>query len=320
MSSKHPIIAITGSAGSGTTTVQKAFANIFRREQVNAEFVNGSSFRRYTHSEVAVAFRQAAENGKPISHFGPEANLFDRLEGLFKEYARHGRGLNRQYIETPEQAEQYGIPEGTYTPWEEINEDSDLLFYEGEHGGSIEATWSRRNMSPSHNPVVINARHKVDKYADSGVDIAQWVDLLIGVVPIINLEWIQKIYKDCAKSGCAVEQVTTTILRRMPDYVRYITPQFSLTDINFQRIPCVDTSNPFVAREVPTAHESMVAIRFREPEKMDFPYLLRRLQNSFMSRPNTIVVPGGEMQNAMDVICTPLVHELLEKKRQSQML
>jgi phosphoribulokinase len=320
MSTIHPIIAVTGSSGSGTSTVQRAFEHIFRREQIHAAFVAGNSFRRFRANEVNVIFKEAADNGKPISHFGPEANLFNRLEGLFREYARTGSGLIRQYIEDHEMAEIYGLPLGSYSAWEEIEEQSDLLFYEGQHGGCIEATWSRRTMSRSHNPVVIKARHKLDTFKDTGVDIAQWVDLLIGVVPIINLEWIQNIHQDCAKKGCSAEAAALTILRRMPDYTRYITPQFSLTDINFQRIPLVDTSNPFIATEVPTAHESMLAIRFREPKKIDFPDLLKRLPNAFMSRPNTIVLPGGEMLNAMDVICTPMVQELMEKKRRAQMI
>lgn len=315
MSAKHPIIAITGSSGSGTSTVQEAFAHIFRREQINATFVAGHSFRRYTADEVPSAFKEAADYGSPISHFGPEANLFDRLESLFREYARTGRGLVRHYIENYEMEDLYGVPVGEYTPWEEIENGSEMLFYEGQHGGCIEATWSRRIMSRSHNPVVVKARHKLDSFKDSGVDVAQWVDLLIGVVPIINLEWIQNIQQDCAKKGCSVEAAALTILRRMPDYVRYITPQFSLTDINFQRIPMVDTSNPFIATEVPTANESMLAIRFREPKKISFPDLLKRLPSAFMSRPNTIVLPGGEMLNAMDVICTPMVQQLMEKKR-----
>ena len=320
MSARHPIIAVTGSSGSGTSTVQEAFAHIFRREQINATFVGGNSFRRFVPDEVPVVFKDAADHGTPISHFGPEANLFDRLESLFREYARTGHGLIRHYIENHDMSELHGFPVGTYSPWEEVEENSDLLFYEGQHGGCIQATWSRRAMSRSHNPVVVKARHKLENYRDSGVDIAQWVDLLIGVVPSINLEWIQNIHQDLAKKGCSLEAAALTILRRMPDYVKYITPQFSLTDINFQRIPLVDTSNPFIATEVPSAHESMLAIRFREPKKINFPDLLKRLPHSFMSRPNTIVVPGGEMVNAMDVICTPMVRELVEKKRSAQMI
>jgi phosphoribulokinase len=315
MSMKYPIVAVTGSSGAGTSTVQEAFEHIFRRRGVNAVVVHGDSFRRYDRETMKRVVAASADRGQPISHFGPEANLFDRLEGLFREYSRTGTGLVRRYLQTEDQAVRYGQEPGSFTPWAEIPEGSDLLFYEGLHGGCIEATWSDREMSPSHNPFVINIRHEVKKRGDYGVDVAKWVDLLIGVVPSVNLEWIQKIYRDCGKKGCSAEAVAATILRRMPDYTRYITPQFSLTDINFQRIPLVDTSNPFIARDIPTLAESMVAIRFRDPKDHDLPNLLNRLHNAFMSRPNTLVVPGGEMMHAMDVICTPMVEELVERRR-----
>ena len=108
-----------------------------------------------------------------------------------------------------------------------------------------------------------------------------------------------------------------TILRRMHDYVHYITPQFSRTDVNFQRVPTVDTSNPFVARDIPTADESFAVIRFRNPSKfgIDFPYLLNMIHDSFMSRRNTIVVPGGKMGFAMELILTPIVHEMISHNR-----
>lgn len=315
MSIKHPIIAVTGSSGAGTSSVQDAFADIFMREGINAAFVHGNSFRRFTPKQVEKAFREAAEQGRPISHFGPEANYFDRLESLFREYARQGTGLVREYVSSPEEAELYQQQIGSYTPWQDLPSETDLLFYEGQHGGCIEATWSRRKMSASHNPTVIHKRHELRRSLDSGVDIAQWVDLLIGVVPSINLEWIQKIHHDYRDVGRSVDETVMTILRRLPDYVRYITPQFSLTDINFQRIPLVDTSNPFISLDVPSPDESMLVIRFREPKRFDFPTLLNQFDDSFMSRPNTLVVKGGDMRNALEIICTPLVHELLEKKR-----
>lgn len=318
MSTNHPIIAVTGSSGSGVSTVQKAFVEIFRRDAINAAFVHGNSFRRFTPNQVETVFTEAAEKGRPISHFGPEANYFDRLESLFKEYARSGTGLTREYIDTSEKAELYHSAMGTYTPWQELPNNTDLMFYEGHHGGCIEETWSRREMSPSHNPVIVNERHNLMTRQDAGVDIARWVDLLIGIVPSINLEWIQKIHNDFQTTGRTVEDTVLTITRRMPDFVRYITPQFSLTDVNFQRIPLVDTSNPFVALDVPTLDESMLVVRFREPKKWDILYYVSKLANSFLSRPNTIVVPGGEMQNAINIICSPMVQELLERKRQKQ--
>lgn len=315
MSARHPIIAVTGSMYSASSMTQVVFSDIFRKLDVQANFVFGNGFRRYTAEEVPIVFKQAAEAGQPISHFGPETNYFDRLENLFREYARRGTGLSREYIETDEQRTRFNKPIGTYSNWEELDAGSDMLFYEGQHGGCIEETWSLRNMSASHNPVVIQERHKLISRNDVGVDIARWVDLLIGLVPSVNLEWIQKIRRDVRLRHCSVEAVTTSILRRLPDYVRYITPQFSLTDINFQRIPLVDTSNPFIALDVPSNDETMVAIRFREPKRFHFPSLLNTINNSFMSRPNTLVVPGDEMENAMQWICTPLVEELVERKR-----
>ena len=315
MSVKHPIIAVTGSSGAGTTQVRHAFADIFRREAINAFFVEGNSFRRYDREGMRRAFSDSVDCGDPISHFGPEANLLDRLEGVFREYSRTGTGIARRYAENEAKAAELGIPVGSFTPWKEIPEGSDLLFYEGLHGAVTEDSWSHRKMSPSHNPFVVKVRQELMERHDYGMDVAKWVDLLIGVVPAINLEWIQKIHRDCTRKGATPEAVAHTILRRMPDYVRYITPQFSLTDINFQRIPLVDTSNPFIARDIPTPHESMVVIRFREPHRFDFPYLLKRLDNAFMSRPNTLVVPGGSMGHAMEIICTPLVHELVEQRR-----
>ncbi|GAB6044248.1 phosphoribulokinase [Endothiovibrio diazotrophicus] len=318
MSVKHPIIAVTGSSGAGTTTVRHAFADIFRRVGIDAYHIEGNSFRRYDREGMRQAFEASRARGEPISHFGPEANLFDRLESLFREYSRTGSGIAREYVETDQQAAELGAPAGTFTPWTEIPAGSDLLFYEGLHGAVTEDSWSHRRMSPSHNPFVVKVRQQLMERCDYGMDVAKWVDLLVGVVPAINLEWIQKIHRDCAAKGASVEAVAHTILRRMPDYVRYIIPQFSLTDINFQRIPLVDTSNPFIARDIPTPHESMVVIRLREPWRFDLPDLLRRLDGSFMSRPNTLVVPGGEMGPAMETICTPLVQEVVERRRSAE--
>ena len=312
MSKKFPIVAVTGSSGAGTTTVRNAFHGIFRREGISGAFVEGNAFLRYEGKEMDRLIREVQAQEKNLSHFGPELNQFDRLEALFKEYSEHGTGEVRHYVTQGEQ-EQFGLPPGTFTPWRQIPADTDLLFYEGLHGGVVARTWTRRKMSPSHNPHVIERRNAHD--GNNGVDVAQYVDLLLGVVPVANLEWIQKIHRDTNVKGHSPEAVTNTILRRLRDYVDYITPQFSLSDINFQRVPVVDTSNPFIARDVPALAESIVVIRFREPGKFDFPNLLRRIQDSYMSRPNTMVIPGGKMLLAMEIICTPLVHELIEKRK-----
>jgi phosphoribulokinase len=307
MSVKHPIVAVTGSSGAGTTTVKDAFEDIFHREGIKAFYVEGDSYRRYDREEMRRVLEEARANGNSLSHFGPESNLFDRLETLFKQYSDTGSGQTRQYVKK-EGSEKTRLPPGEFTPWEPIPQDTDLLFYEGLHGGVVARTWTRRKMSSSHNPRVIE-RRRAD--ANNGVDVAQYVDLLLGVVPVVNLEWIQKIHRDTNTKGQSPEAVTHTILRRMRDYVHFIVPQFSVTDINFQRVPVVDTSNPFIARDVPTLDESIVVIRFREPKKYEFPYLLHKIDGSFMSRPNTMVIPGGKMQYAIEVICTPLIHGLI---------
>ncbi len=312
MSSKFPIVAVTGSSGAGTTTVRHAFQDIFRREGISGAFVEGNAFLRYEAEETERIILEVQRQGTYLSHFGPELNQFERLEALFKEYSEHSSGETRHYVAEGEQQE-FGLPAGTFTPWRRLPKDTDLLLYEGMHGGVSATTWTRRKLSPSHNPRVIERRQT--GAGNRGVDVAEYVDLLIGVVPVVNLEWIQKIHRDTKVKGHSPEAVTHTILRRLRDYINYITPQFSLTDINFQRVPVVDTSNPFIARDVPTPDESIVVIRFREPKKFDFPYLMRNIQDAHMSRANTMVIPGGKMLLAMEIICTPLVHELIEKRR-----
>lgn len=289
MSALHPIISITGSSGAGTTTVKKAFEDLFRRERIKPAVIEGDSFHRYDRKQMKEAIAEAEKDGKYISHFGPEANLFDKLEELFREYGQSGTGKKRYYLHNEDEADPYGQEPGTFTPWEDIELDTDLLFYEGLHGG------------------VQTAENNVHQH----------VDLLVGVVPSVNLEWIQKINRDTLERGYSAEAVTHTILRRMPDYVNYITPQFSKTHINFQRVPLVDTSNPFIARDIPNADESLVVIRFNKYRDQDFPYLLSMIHDSFMSRPNTLVVPGGKMGFAMQVIFAPIIHKMMEKRRRA---
>ncbi len=287
MSQKHPIVAVTGSSGAGTSTVKHAFEQIFTREKINPVIIEGDSFHRYDRAAMKVAMEKAEVEGDDnFSHFGAKANVFDKLAGLFASYAANGTGQKRLYLHSDEEAAAYeGLTAGQFTPWEEIATGSDIMFYEGLHGGVVT---------------------KDD-------DVAKHVDLLVGVVPSVNLEWIQKIHRDNAERGYSEEVIVDTILRRMHDYVKYITPQFSRTDINFQRISTVDTSNPFIARDIPTPDESFIVIRFKEPEKfnIDFPDLLDMIPQSFMSRRNTIVVPGGKMGFAMELILTPIIHQMI---------
>lgn len=290
MSIHHPIISVTGSSGAGTTSVRRIFEQIFRREDVLAAYIEGDAYHRYDRAEMKRVMSEEASRGNHhYSHFGPDSNLFEELEETFRSYSQTGTGKYRHYVHDDKEAAEYGGPPGTFTPWEPIPTPTDLLFYEGLHGA----------------------------VASGNIDVARYADLKIGVVPVINLEWIQKIHRDRSHRGYSTEAVTDTILRRMPDYVNYICPQFTHTDINFQRVPTVDTSNPFIARWIPTADESIVVIRFKSPRGIDFPYLLSMIQGSWMSRANSIVIPGGKLDIAMQLILTPMILNLVEKKRRA---
>ena len=290
MSVKHPIVAITGSSGAGTTTVMKSFQHIFRREQIRAQILEGDSMHRYNRLEMREAMKQQQAAGNDsFSHFSPDANLLSDLSTTFKTFGETGSGRVRKYIHDDAEAAEFGQDPGTFTPWKEMEAGAELLFYEGLHGG----------------------------YVGEDADVAKYVDLLIGVVPIINLEWIQKLHRDQNMRGYSQDAVIDTILRRMPDYTRHICSQFSRTHVNFQRVPTVDTSNPFIAKDIPSADESMVVIRFANPKGIDFPYLLSMIENSWMTRPNTFVIPGGKMGLAMQLIFTPMILRLMDRKKRA---
>ncbi len=285
MSVKHPVISVTGSSGAGTSTAKVALEHIFHRENVTPAIVEGDCFHKFDRLTFKEKAKEFEAKGKRLSHFSDEANLFDNIADLFKAYGETGKGKARTYVHDDEEAKVYGVASGKFTDWRDIGDGSDLLFYEGLHGGVEE--------------------------------VRPYSDLMVGIVPVVNLEWIQKIHRDTAMRGYSSEAVVDNILSRMHDYIHFITPQFSHTDINFQRVPLVDTSNPFIARDVPTPDESLMVIRIRKPERwgIDFPYLLSMLNNSFMSRRNTLVVPSSKMLLAMELIFSPIIHDMLEKRK-----
>ncbi|WP_295047397.1 phosphoribulokinase [uncultured Paracoccus sp.] len=290
MSKKHPIISVTGSSGAGTTTVKTTFDQIFRREGITAVSIEGDAFHRFDRAAMKdeLARRQAAGD-QTFSHFSFDANELEKLEEIFRIYGETGRGETRHYVHDDREAERWGAAPGTFTPWAPFEEGSDLLFYEGLHGA----------------------------VANDTVNLARLADLKIGVVPVINLEWIQKIHRDKASRGYSTEAVTDTILRRMHAYVHCICPQFTETDINFQRVPVVDTSNPFIARWIPTPDESLVVIRFRNPRGIDFPYLTQMIDGSWMTRANSIVIPGPKTDLAMQLILTPMILRMIDDARRA---
>lgn len=290
MSRKHPIISVTGSSGAGTTTVKSTFDQIFRREGIKAVSIEGDAFHRFDRVAMKEELtRRQAEGDQTFSHFSYGANELEKLQDVFRVYGKTGKGESRHYIHDDDEAERYGTPTGKFTEWAPFEDGSDLLFYEGLHGAVV----------------------------NDNVNLAELADLKIGVVPVINLEWIQKIHRDKASRGYSTEAVTDTILRRMHAYVHCICPQFTQTDINFQRVPVVDTSNPFVARWIPTPDESLVVIRFRNPRGIDFPYLTSMIQGSWMTRANSIVVPGPRVDLAMQLILTPMILRLRDESRRA---
>ncbi len=292
MSRKHPIVAVTGASGSGRGSIRAFFDKLFQRQGIKAAHVAGESFHRYTRSEMKAHAARARAEGRPFSHFSPDANLFDQQEALYRSYGESGSGRFRHYIHTEADARRLGREDcapGEFTPWEDLPSDTDLLLYEGLHG-----------------------------VATAGdIDLGRHVDLRIGVAPIVNLEWIQKVNNDTSVRGYSEEGVVDTILERMHDYVHTIIPQFKGSDINFQHVPVVDTSDPIIARDVPTVDERVVVIRFRKPEQfsVDFPHLLQTIDRSWMSRRNTLVVPGAALELAAELVLSPIIRRLMEQRR-----
>ncbi|UHD16547.1 phosphoribulokinase [Thiocapsa bogorovii] len=288
MSRKHPIIAVTGSSGAGTSTVKNALEHIFKRVGARAAFIEGDSFHRYDRATMKEELARAKESGRNLSHFGPEGNLFDKQLELFRSYGQTGTGLRRFYVHNAEEAARHECEPGTFTDWDPIPPDTDLLFYEGLHGGVV----------------------------DGDIDLAAETDLLIGVCPTINLEWVQKIHRDTRERGYKPDDVKDVIYRRMYDYMHYILPQFSKTHINFQRIPVTDTSNPFCVSQIPTAEESLVLIHFLKPKpSVDYKIKLKGLiDGSMITGFNTLVIPGGKMMYAMELILTERILELMKRR------
>lgn len=289
MSVRHPIIGVTGSSGAGTSRVVRVFQRMFESLSLRAALIEGDAFHAYDRAQHRAALERARIRGENFSLFAPGTNLLDRLDALLRDYGERGTGMKRHYLHTDAEAMEADLPVGSFTPWEPIAPNTDLLFYEGLHGA----------------------------FVGGDFDIAGRMDLLVGVVPVINLEWIQKLCRDTDERGYEAEDVMKTILRRMPDYVNHIVPQFSRTDINFQRVPLVDTSNPFAVREIPTPDQSLVVIHFNDNARIavDFETLIPKLKGAFRSHARTLVVPGRQMEHAIEVILKPTIERLVRERR-----
>ncbi|RDH82397.1 MAG: phosphoribulokinase [endosymbiont of Galathealinum brachiosum] len=309
MSEQYPIIAVTGASGAGTTVVQQAFKEIFFRQKINAAFIQGDGFLRYNDVESEKHISRSLADGRHISCYGPDLNDFSKLQDCFSRYSKTGR-CDMRFKVTEENQHLYNASVGEFTEWQQSPADADCLFYEGMHGGVVAETWTRRKSE--NTDAVIRDRRSANT---NGVNAAQYVDLLIGVAPAINLEWIQRINHDRRNHNQSAEQVTVNILEQLQDYIHFIVPQFSIADINFQRMPVVDTSNPFDLQPVPTEKESIVVVSFKDPSKYDVDNYLNRIDGSFLSRRRSLVIPGGQMQHALDIICAPLIEALINSNK-----
>lgn len=306
MSVQHPIVTVTGSSGAGTSFVKRAVEKIFARESLNVAIVEGDSYHKYSRAEMKEKVAESKANGGPVlTHFSEKANLFDELEALFKEYKENGTGKRRYYIHSDEEAAEHNarlgrtdLKSGEFTPWEAIPEGTDILFYEGLHG-------MVKRMD--HGP------------AEGMHNVAQYVDLGIGVAPSINIEWMQKIYRDTAERPYSVQQVRDIILERMPDYIETIVPQFHRTHINFHRVPLIDTSDPFSTMSPdapmgPAPEDSLIICHVRHQE-VNLEEVKAKIPGAFLQNAETLVCNGQYMVDAMDLMMTPIIQNLIAKKR-----
>ena len=279
MSQKFPIIALTGASGAGKTNVKKIFQKIFDTQGIKVQFIEGDSFHRFTRQEM----EQNEEVPQAITHFNPEANLLGELEDLFATFSLSGTGKTRHYIHSEEDSITHKTKIGHFSAWKQIAP-ADFLFYDGLHAGHI----------------------------DENINIAKKVDLLIGVTPIINLEWIQKIERDKLVRGYTERNAVEMIKRRLPDYIKFICPQFSRTHANIQRVPLVDTSNPFSGESIPRDSESLFIFEIKESRRLavNLEEVCEKVPGSFLTSQNSLASPGTSLDKLLVTIFTPTINRL----------
>nr|CAA6808254.1 MAG: Phosphoribulokinase [uncultured Thiotrichaceae bacterium] len=290
MSAEFPIVAITGASDHSSTSITQALQRIFYRERIKASYIPGSGFHRFEREQMRKEVKAARSEDRPMSHFGPEGNHLDKLESMFFEYAATGNGKYRYYLHSDKVAQTYKQASGTFTPWADLDPDSDLLLYRGLHGAMI----------------------------DGDIDLSQYPDLLVGAAPSVNLEWMRRRERDLRR-GYSQDDVKEMTLERMADYAKHLTPQFTRTDINFQLIPVVDTSNPFDCENLPTEDECILVIHFQKKkiiQQIDMIDLLNRIPDATMTRRDTMLIPGSQMLSAVEIILMPLIENLIRRSRE----
>ncbi len=170
MSVRHPIIAVTGSSGAGTTTVMKTFDHIFRREQ----------------------HQGPGDRGRFVSRLQPGRDARARARG------GHGQGSDHQPFRT-----------GVEPVGRARRHDGSLRRHRRRQGAPLHPRRRGSASSSSGEPGTFTTGSRCRRTATcsstkgcmAATRTARWmsrekVDLLVGVVPIINLEWIQKLHRD----------------------------------------------------------------------------------------------------------------------------
>ena len=80
MSKKHPVIAITGSSGAGTSTVKNAFNHIFGRVGAKPVIIEGDSFHKFDRKQMKTVMELEDKKGnKYFSHFGVKCLQFPSI-------------------------------------------------------------------------------------------------------------------------------------------------------------------------------------------------------------------------------------------------
>ncbi len=284
MNRKRPIIALTGSSGAGKTNIKSIFNEIFFENGIKAINIQGDGFHKYTRTKMA----ELDKTGSRLTHFASECNHLDLLENLFKQFSTTGKGMTRRYAHSESEAKKIGAQIGFFSEWEEFEPNYDILLYEGLHGG----------------------------FKDDKINISKYVDLLIGITPSINLEWVQKCHRYLVIRGYSKNEVKKLIIKRLPDYLEYICPQFSRTDANLERIPLVDLADPFKTKSIPADKNSIYMLSIKDNSIIEG---LRTCLEKFDlftadSDDMTITVRAKELKSLFELIFLPKILNLIGRK------
>ena len=245
MSTLHPIISITGSSGAGTTSVKRTFEQIFRREKIDAAFIEGDAFHRYDRAAMKAKVAEEEARGNPnFSHFSAGG-----------EPARDARGGLR------------GVRPSGHRP----------------HPNTTSTTPRRRRSTASppapsppgrdfepQRPPVLRGPARLRRHRQGQPRAARRPQDRRGAgrQPRMDPEDPPRPRHPrlLDRGGHRHDPAPDARLRPL-----HLPAVHRRRDINFQRVPIVDTSNPFIARWIPTPDELMVVIRFAQSARHRLP-------------------------------------------------